>query len=196
MTTDTATEIRQLLDSPEGRRIAGLRAADALALRRAKAVELRSLEAEHVKALPSLQVATKDAAAAVTAAQQALRGAQVAHGEALTAEGAARGRYERERGLLESDLRATADQRIGEFVREMSELWDRTRRIPISNVGGVPDGRGGFEPVRTNADAVTSRLEAINSAREAAEALRLEALDGGEIQKRLAALRRQIEEAS
>jgi len=86
---------------------------------------------------------------------------------------------------LEADLIATADPAISAFVGEMHAAYEKTRQIPISNVGGTADGRGGYSPVTSNAGDVQARLKAITNAREVAEALKLEALDGAEVVKRL-----------
>ncbi len=196
ITVDEQQAVRELLDSPEGQRLTALREADALLLRKAKATELAAIEPESLKVLTPLRQATAEAAAAVEAAQAALRGAQVAYGDALNAEASARSRYDRARDNLERGLRETADPRIGAFVGEMGGLFERVRQTPISNRGGVPDGRGGFTEVTSNAGAVQAKLAAINAARKAAESMLLEAIDGAEVAKRLAKLRAGIEAAS
>ena len=78
----------------------------------------------------------------------------------------------------------------------MSTAWERTRRTPVAVSGGTLDGRGGFSPVTSNAEIVQARMVAVSEARLAAERLLLEAIDGAEVVKRLAALRATIPAAS
>jgi hypothetical protein len=140
-----------------------------------------------------------DATGHVERARECLRVAEVRVGELrraeLTASGTSGLRVER----ILARLRAGADPRIGALVRELDDLADAVRAQGVETREHLgARNHDGKRPtlISSNLESVASCMAAIRTARTAATALQLEALDTAAITERLEALRASVPEVS
>jgi len=108
-----------------------------------------------------------------------------------SAEAAAR---DREVRAIEAELRGSADVRIGAFVKELQDEHDALRLQGPTTYKSVPNPLTDARRLFSNYGSLVARLDALRGAIAGAEALKLEALGGEEIEPRLDALRRTLPE--
>lgn len=179
--------LSRLLKGPIGVRVLEEAEREAQDTRRVQATALAQARKDLAAGLPPLLKASDRAARAVIDAREALRQAEAAHVEAE------RGRMEHQTAhsvridRLQAELRASAPEAIGTFLRELAMLEEALRAscavlVPWAPVGAPRRDIGNLADIET-------ALRACAELRAKAEALQLEALDDAELARRLEALR-------
>jgi hypothetical protein len=147
--------------------------------------------ARHAREQPPLEARVQRLAVRVAEARRLLAEALELHAEADAGRLAASLQSDQRVAQLERQLREGASEAIDRFVAEVDAEIVRTRLAfeareapsyadPISGARGVN--------LRSNTESVERRLQALGSARQAAEAMTLEALSEAEVAARLEAL--------
>jgi multidrug efflux pump subunit AcrB len=192
-----------LRKSPIGQRIVNeIEAGDAAAKSRSDAaVTVAEIELKLADAERTFRTAAANEKKTVAAARQRFND-EVAQARQETT--AARNRVyslNAERDRATSHLRDSSDPRIDTFKEEMQARFQSSRgRLP-NIVREVPTGQRdkntgiAIEHVETNGAALTRWAESIFRAIREAEALKLDAIDGEEVEARLATLRAEVDEA-
>jgi hypothetical protein len=184
------TALRNLLAKPAGRRLLSQLEredeAELLAQRRETQRQAVALKGELVIVGPAKAREIDEARARVVELQEELRDAEAAvrrmHGESLSVTAA----LEQRIGRLEQSLIKTASPAIDAVEQQLIEWFDVLSSALMTTE--TVEQRTGKRNYATNADSIEARGAAIRAARQALAALRLEALDGAELQARLDAL--------
>ena len=159
--------------------------------RRAAAQEIANAQAELAAVRPSLEDAVTKAAARVKQAEEDLKAAEHAHRVAVHEELIASIQCGERVNRAEGVLRQTADRRVDEFIREMDELLDKTRRGIFTIEKERSNWLGSwFHAFHSNAKTVNGQTETVRNIIARAEALKFQA--DADVEVELAKLRAEI----
>jgi hypothetical protein len=139
--------------------------------------EMARLDREAAKAFPKLEAAVADALATVKEADKALKAANVRLGQASTAKMNASFNYGNERDGVEHELRSSASPLLAEFISEMRDALQETRKafyVEREHVSRNPITGRVKRTQASNVTEVNRRIEAINAAIEAAQRMQLD----------------------
>lgn len=193
-TVNPSSFLEKLLGSPTGQALVAKVTAEeqaAVAARRKElAAALVKLDADREREAPALQKLVADAVARNRAAWEALRASEQAIAEAQRQAAGPRFAYDRARQQLEWELLNTAPPQIDAFVHELVELEEAARQQGTTSE--VDRSWTGAQTVRSNHGSVMAHLAGLKAAREAAVALKLEALDAKALAARLDGLRKSV----
>ncbi|MBI4498194.1 MAG: hypothetical protein HY689_09875 [Chloroflexi bacterium] len=165
-----------------------------LAERRALVGEVERLEAAWGNERARLDGEVKRTKNSLEEVREALRKAEEEHARAVGTLRSASFGHDHALQRLERKLREGAPEVLDDFLKELRDLADETRRAiqseePVHSL--VPWNE---KPGLSNAPSVRARLEAIRRALDEAEALKLAALAPDELAAHLDALRRGLPE--
>lgn len=156
-----------------------------LAERKSQAERVATLKAAHDKNLPGLLKARDAAARSRAQAQAAYQKADAEFSEAERAVYEANLTSENKVTLIEKQLRATAPEAIGAFVRKLDALAEQVRKEPPAEINAPIGFTGAPVVIGSNWRAIGRWLDRNRAVRLKAEALALEALDEAQLAARL-----------
>jgi hypothetical protein len=159
-------------------------AAEVLARRLDLVAQRASMEKSAAEEYPKLQASLQAAGDKVAAAAAALQDARAQYDRATAVCSSASFQHEGRRDVIDRELRKTAPEAIDKALAHLEEVREETRAALNSQGEGVGSARTRVG----NGESVRRRIFAINEARVAIEALKLEALDDDVLATRIAAI--------
>jgi len=171
--------LREFFGAEQMAAIEKKKATETLSVRKELAASIRKIEAQRdadlAKISPELEAASKREAAARKEFAAATNGLSCLRRRRSAVGDVAR----RKIGQLEQELRSSADPRIEEFVKQTHAMEQAVYHVPTqekTEATDRPSGRWGVvAKIFSNRKSIEQRIEAIRSARQAAESLKLQA---------------------
>lgn len=171
-----STPVRSLLDEVDGAEVAR---------RAALLKQMQELPSKHEKGCIAANKEVERAKQALDTAHEAVKAMGVAHCEAYGRAIALSCRHELERSALERDIERSADARIWRFIGKTLDLYGQARHFPAAMVLKSD----GTRISHFDGSLGTAACEALNAARDAANALMWQALTTEQVTKSLERIR-------
>jgi len=187
--------LERFVQSPAGRALAREQLAEDVSARQRLVEEIARLRTEETEVMPPLQAAIAAARGQEESARLALEERRRANAYAIAEEQVASLGYYTRIARLKVQLRATAPEEIGAFLREVDHREDELRRArPHVWAEETFASRIEIErpKVTTTYDEIVAARAEVREIRRAAEAMKLDALAPDDLAERLAALRHRL----
>jgi len=177
----TAALLDRLEKTPEFRKLTAQAAVQDLVERREHVAEIERLRAEAAEARPGLEKTLEAKIRQHTKAAAVLQAAEAAVAEARGVLHNHNARANHAVGLHANALVKTAPPAIDDFIRELRDLDDSTRKMRPTTREGVSDrdefGRPVYSTTHWTRPSILSRMAAIREAIAEADALKLAAVE-------------------